>query len=103
VFEPLLRTHARAVMPLAIPESITVDVSNLGIGDAIHVREIALPPDAVLKTDPDTTAVHVTAPRAEEEPAAAAAPAEGEAAAAEGAEGAPAEGAARAADQKAEE
>jgi large subunit ribosomal protein L25 len=90
VFEPLLRTLELSVMPLAIPEVIHVDVSNLGIGDAIHVRDIPLPPDSVLKTDADTTAVHVVAPRAEEEPAAAAAPAEGEAAPAEGAEGAPA-------------
>ena len=71
------------------------------IGDAIHVRDIQLPPDVVSKVDGDTTVVHVVAPRLEEEPVVAAAvPAEGEAAVpAEGA----AEGAAPAADKKAED
>ena len=80
-------------MPLAIPESIDVDVSNLSIGEAIHVRDIALPPDVVSKIDADTTVVHVIAPRLEEEVAPAAAPAEGEAAPAEGEAAAAAEGA----------
>jgi len=102
VMEPLLRTLEVSCMPLAIPESFTVDVSNLAIGDAIHVRDIQLPPDVVSKVDADTTVVHVVAPRLEEEPVAAVAvPAEGEAVPAEGA----AEGAAPAAEktEKAEE
>jgi large subunit ribosomal protein L25 len=85
VMEPLLRTLEVSCMPLAIPESIDVDVSNLGIGDAIHVKDLVLPADVVSKIELDTTVVHVVAPRLEEEaaPAAAeAAPAEGEAAAA---------------------
>jgi large subunit ribosomal protein L25 len=91
VLEQLLRTLEVSCMPLSIPESIDVDVSNLAIGDAIHVRDIQLPPDVVSKIEADTTVVHVIAPRLEEEVApAAAAPAEGEAAA-------PAEGEAAAA------
>jgi large subunit ribosomal protein L25 len=86
VLEPLLRTLEVSCMPLAIPEVINVDVSNLGIGDAIHVRDIPLPPDVVSKIDGDTTAVHVIAPRTEEEVApVAAAPVEGEAVPVEGA------------------
>jgi large subunit ribosomal protein L25 len=84
VLEPLLRTLEVSCMPLAIPEGIDVDVSNLGIGDAIHVRDIALPPDVVSKIEGDTTVVHVIAPRLEEE-VAVAAPAEGEVVVAEGA------------------
>jgi large subunit ribosomal protein L25 len=86
VIEPLLRTLEVSCMPLAIPERIDVDVSNLGIGDAIHVRDIQLPVDVVSKIEADTTLVHVIAPRLEEEIAPAAeVPAEGEAApAAEG-------------------
>ena len=101
VMEPLMRTLEVSCMPLAIPESFSIDVSNLAIGDAIHVRDIQLPADVVSKVDGDTTVVHVVAPRLEEEPAAAAAPAEGEVAPAEGA----AEGAAPAAEktEKAEE
>lgn len=91
VLEPLLRTLEVSTMPLAIPESIDVDVSNLGIGDAIHVRDLVLPADVILKTDPDVTVTHVITPRLEE----VAAPV----AAVEGAEVVPgAEGAAPAAD-----
>jgi large subunit ribosomal protein L25 len=86
VVEPLLRVLEVSCMPLAIPESIEVDISNLGIGDAIHVRDLVLPADVVSKIDLDITVIHVVAPRLEEEPVAAAAaevaPAEGEAAAA---------------------
>ena len=102
VLEPLLRTLEVSCMPLAIPEGINVDVSNLAIGEAIHVRDIALPPDVVSKIDADTTVVHVIAPRLEEEVAPAAAPAEGEAAPAEG-EAAPAGEAAAADKAKGEE
>jgi large subunit ribosomal protein L25 len=92
VLEPLLRTLELSCMPLAIPESIDVDVTNLGIGDAIHVRDVVLPADVVCKTDLEVTVIHVVAPRLEEIAAPAAA-AEGEAAAGEAA---PAEGAAAA-------
>lgn len=92
VLEPLLRTLELSCMPLAIPESIDVDVTNLGIGDAIHVRDVTLPGDVVCKTDLDMTVIHVVAPRLEE--IAAPAAAEGEAVAGEAA---PAEGAAAAA------
>ncbi len=89
VLEPLMRTLEVSCMPLAIPESIDVDVSNLGIGDAIHVRDLVLPADVVPKTDAELTVTHVVAPRLEEvaAPVAAAegAPAEGAAAAAPGA------------------
>jgi large subunit ribosomal protein L25 len=86
VLEPLMRTLEVSCMPLAIPESIDVDVSNLGIGDAIHVRDLVLPADVVSKTDTELTVTHVVAPRLEEVAAPVAA-----------AEGVPAEGAAAAA------
>lgn len=95
VLEPLLRTLEVSCMPLSIPESIDVDVSNLGIGDAIHVRDLILPADVVCKTEADVTVTHVVTPRLEEVAAPVAAvegaPAEGDAAAA-----APAAGAAKA-------
>jgi large subunit ribosomal protein L25 len=98
VLEPLLRTLEVSCMPLAIPESIDVDVSNLGIGDAIHVRDLVLPADVVCKTDMEMTVTHVVAPRLEEIAAPVAA-VEGEAVegeVAEAAEGAaPAAGAAK--------
>ncbi len=98
VLEPLLRTLELSCMPLSIPESIDVDVSNLGIGDAIHVRDVVLPADVVCKTDMDSTVTHVVAPRLEEVVAPVAvegAPVEGEAVAAAGAAAAPATGGAK--------
>jgi large subunit ribosomal protein L25 len=87
-------------LPGDLPDRITVDVSALNIGDAIHVRDIKLPPGVTAKVQLDLTAFSVMAPVIEEEPVAA----EAEAAAAagpevitakkeEGEEGAPAAGA----------
>lgn len=42
-------------LPTEIPESITVDVSHLGIGDSVHVSEIQLPQGIKLISSPDLT------------------------------------------------
>lgn len=42
-------------LPTAIPDAMTVDVSNLGIGDAIHVRDLTLPEGIKLISSPDLT------------------------------------------------
>ena len=57
-------------LPLSIPDSLSIDVSELDIGDALHVSDLVLPEGVVLlMTDPEQTLVHVTAPRVvEEEP-----------------------------------
>ena len=71
-------------LPADIPEKITVDVSNLEMNQSIRVADITtVPPKVKVLSDPELVVVHVVAPRAEEEVAAAAAPAEGEVAAAE--------------------
>ena len=70
-------------LPVDIPEKLTVDVSNLEMNQSIRVADIQVPPKVTMLSDADLVIVHVVAPRAEEEVAAAAAPAEGEAAAAE--------------------
>jgi large subunit ribosomal protein L25 len=54
-------------LPTAIPESIEVDISDLTIGDSIHIREIALPAEVELPEDIDFTVVTVLAPKIEEE------------------------------------
>ena len=51
-----------------LPDKITVDVSALNIGDAIHVREIQLPPGVTTRVQPDLNAFSVLAPTVEEEP-----------------------------------
>jgi large subunit ribosomal protein L25 len=54
-------------LPTAIPESIEVDISDLTIGDSIHIRDIALPAEVELPEDIDFTVVTVLAPKIEEE------------------------------------
>jgi len=64
-------------LAISIPESIRVNIHELQIDSAIYVRDLVLPPDVKVMTDPDAIVVHVTAPVAEPEPAAAAAEAPG--------------------------
>ncbi len=46
-------------MPADIPEKIVVDVTNLGIGDSIHVRDISVP-NVTIKEAPDEVLAVVT-------------------------------------------
>ena len=72
-------------LPTAIPESFSLDVTALNVGDSLHVRDIALPEGVTLVSDPGLGVVSVVIPaKAEEEVAAEAAAAEGAAATAEG-------------------
>jgi large subunit ribosomal protein L25 len=57
----------------AIPNNIKVDISELQVGGAIHIKELKLPEGVAVKGDPDALVVHVTTKVAE----AAAEPAEG--------------------------
>jgi large subunit ribosomal protein L25 len=88
-----LREIEISCLPTAIPESFSLDVSALNVGDSLHVRDIVLPEGVTLVSDPDLGVVSVVIPaKAEEEVAAEAAAAEGAAATAEGEAAAPAEG-----------
>lgn len=49
--------------PDAIPQSLDVDVSELEIGDALHVGEIKLPKGTSVDVDPGLLVVSVLAPR----------------------------------------
>jgi large subunit ribosomal protein L25 len=67
-------------LPLAVPDRIEIDISEMKIGSAVRVRD--LPPNENYRylTPPDRVLVHVVTPRVAEEPvvAEAAAPAEPE-------------------------
>jgi len=76
----LFKIKARA-LPKDLPEVITVDVSHLKIGEAIHLGEIPAPAGVEIIGDKNVPVIAVAAPRTEEEEAAAAA--EGAAAAGE--------------------
>jgi large subunit ribosomal protein L25 len=73
LLEQSLRALTIECLPRDLPDRISVDVSALNIGDAIHVRDIQLPSGVTAKAQPDLTAFSVLAPIVEEEPVAAAA------------------------------
>jgi len=68
LLEQSLRTLAIECLPRDLPDRITVDVSQLNIGDSIHVRDIQFPPGVTPKVQPDLTAFSLLAPVVEEEP-----------------------------------
>lgn len=53
---------------LNMPESIRININELQLGQAIHVRELHLPEGVVATADPDVVVVQVTTPQAEPEP-----------------------------------
>lgn len=65
VVEQHLRTAMIESLPGQIPERIDVDISNLDIGDSIHIHEISIPGIKLLDP-PDVAVVGVTPPEAEE-------------------------------------
>ncbi len=50
---------------LEIPDHIRVQVETLKVGDAIHVKDLKLPPGVVAEADPDAVVVHVKAHKEE--------------------------------------
>jgi large subunit ribosomal protein L25 len=56
-------------LPGNIPESIRVNINELQIDGAIHVRDLTLPEGVKIVGDPDAIIVHVVAPAAEKEEA----------------------------------
>jgi large subunit ribosomal protein L25 len=55
-------------LPKDLPEIITLDVSALGVGEAIHVKDIKFPEGVSTRLDGDLTVVRVAAPTVEAEP-----------------------------------
>jgi len=70
ILEHSLREIALECLPRSIPAAIEVDITNMELGDVIHVRDLVLPAGVSLLTDPDLGVVHVALPAAEETPAA---------------------------------
>jgi large subunit ribosomal protein L25 len=66
-----LRVTCRAS---AIPDAIRVDVGNLHLNEAVHVRDLKLPEGVTVDADPEQLLVHIVV-RAVEPPPAEAAPA----------------------------
>ena len=53
--------------PGDIPEEITIDISELDIGDSVHVEEIPLEGDMEIQADVNYTVLTVLSPKVEEE------------------------------------
>jgi len=68
LLEQSLRALTVSCLPRDLPDKITVDVSNLNIGDSIHVRDIKLPNGVAAKVQAELTVFSVLAPIVEEEP-----------------------------------
>ena len=58
-------------LAINIPEHIRVNIGELQLGHAIHVRDLVLPPNVVAKAPADAVIVQVKSPQAEPEPGAA--------------------------------
>lgn len=91
IMHQVIRTLEISCTPDRIPAKLEVDVSALGMNEAIHVRDVKLGEGVKALADAGSTICAVTAPKAEKEAAPTAA---AEGAAAEGAAAAPAAGAA---------
>ncbi|MFP4481656.1 MAG: 50S ribosomal protein L25 [Thermovirgaceae bacterium] len=60
VFEQIMHELEMYVLPKEIPDSIIVDVSGLGIEDAVYVKDLPIPESAVIEQDPESAVVMVT-------------------------------------------
>lgn len=67
VLEIIQRTVKISCLPLAIPRNIQIIVSDLELGDVVHVSDITAPEGVRLMDDPETTLMTIVASRAEEE------------------------------------
>jgi large subunit ribosomal protein L25 len=87
ILQPLVRTIDVECLPTDIPEAIDVDVTELGIHDAIHISSLQFSANVTPVYDSDIALVTVLPPTVEAAPTPAEVPVE------EGAAAAPAEGA----------
>ncbi len=62
ILEHILREITVKADPAHIPPHVEVDVSHLGIGDSVHVRDLQIPHVEILE-DPEETIATVLAPR----------------------------------------
>ncbi|MBX9742016.1 MAG: 50S ribosomal protein L25 [Chthoniobacterales bacterium] len=66
LLEQLVRHVSIECLPKDLPESIRVEVTGLGIGQSLHVRDLVLPPGVTVTNDPDLTIFLVAEPKVED-------------------------------------
>lgn len=64
ILEEIERTFRIKCLPERIPDGIEVDITELQIGDSLHVRDISFPEGLEVLNNPDDPVVMVIAPRA---------------------------------------
>lgn len=69
IMDVVKRTLKVSCLPLSIPKDISVDITNLAAGSAMHAFDIKLPEGVRLNDDPKTTLLTITAPEKETEAA----------------------------------
>jgi len=69
ILRHILREITVKSLPADIPPHIDVDVTNLEIGDSIHVRDLSLPETIQVLNDPDAPIVSILAPTLQKEEA----------------------------------
>jgi len=74
VLEQPLHTVNVECLAIAVPDVIRVNIGELQLDGAIHVRDLPLPPDVKVLDDPDALVVHVAPPKVEAAAEAAEAP-----------------------------
>ncbi|HBL62971.1 MAG TPA: 50S ribosomal protein L25 [Cyanobacteria bacterium UBA8803] len=62
VLERLITELKVECAPDRIPESIDVDISNLQIGENLHIHQLVLPEGITVKEDPEKTVLTIVAP-----------------------------------------
>lgn len=65
VLEHILWEVKVECLPTKIPEKIEVDISDLKIGDFIHVKDLSVPEDVSILSEPDAIVVSVKPPTVE--------------------------------------
>ncbi|MBN1930990.1 MAG: 50S ribosomal protein L25/general stress protein Ctc [Desulfobacterales bacterium] len=66
IFQLIRRELEVLCLPQEIPQEIEVDVSDLDIGDSIHLQEISLPGNIEFPTDSNFTVITILGPKAAE-------------------------------------
>ncbi len=65
-FEVLMHSFTVKAKPANLPDKITIDVSGLGLGEALHVRDIQAPEGCIILDNPEETVAVVAEPEVEE-------------------------------------
>jgi large subunit ribosomal protein L25 len=66
IFEMMDRVLHVECLPTELPEKIEIDITNLQIGEGIHVKDIKVPASMKILLDPEHVVAHVTTLKEEE-------------------------------------